>query len=113
MFFEEKCELINFLYSQTTLKYKEPSRRSLEYNAKFESFFALQDNAPTMNWLAWETKFQKYYFLFFKIILLMFTFIIINKKNSKNYVLFLVVLIYNFEIFIFNGKWLMLKDIYN
>ena len=34
----------------------------------------------------------------------MFTFIIINKKNSKNYVLFLVVLIYNFEIFIFNGK---------
>jgi len=51
-FFQEKCELIEFLYSQTTLKYKEPVKRSLEYNSKFESFFALQDNAPTMNWLA-------------------------------------------------------------
>lgn len=52
MYFEEKCELINYLYSQTTLKYKEPARRTIEYNSKFESFFALQDNAPTMNWLA-------------------------------------------------------------
>lgn len=52
VFFEEKCELINFLYSQTTLRYKEPTKRTLEYNSKFESFFALQDNAPTMNWLS-------------------------------------------------------------
>lgn len=52
IYFEEKCQLINFLYKQTTLKYKEPAKRSIEYNAKYESFFALQENAPTMNWLA-------------------------------------------------------------
>jgi hypothetical protein len=51
-YFEQKCELINYLYKETTLKYKDPSKRSEEYNIKFESFFSLQDNAPTMNWLA-------------------------------------------------------------
>jgi adenylate/nucleoside-diphosphate kinase len=51
-YFKQKCELINFLYKETTVKYKDPSKRTEEYNIKLESFFSLQDNAPTMNWLA-------------------------------------------------------------
>ncbi|CAF0775596.1 unnamed protein product [Brachionus calyciflorus] len=52
LYFQQKCELIDYLYKQTTLKYKEPSKRSNEYNVKLDSFFALQDNMPTMNWLS-------------------------------------------------------------
>ena len=51
-YFQEKCQLIDFLYNQTTVKYKDPTKRSAEYNVKYESFFSLQDNVPTMNWLA-------------------------------------------------------------
>ena len=51
-YFEEKCHLVDFLYKQSTLRYKEPAKRSLEYNAKLESFFALQENVPTANWLS-------------------------------------------------------------
>lgn len=51
-YFEQKCNLIDFLFKQATIKYKDPAKRSSEYNDKLESFFALQDNVPTMNWLA-------------------------------------------------------------
>ena len=51
-YFEQKCELINYLYNETTIKYKDPSKRTEEYNAKLENFFSLKENVPTMNWLA-------------------------------------------------------------
>jgi len=51
-YFEQKCQLIESIYSKTTLKYKDPNKRSPEYNQNFENFFALKENVPTMNWLA-------------------------------------------------------------
>jgi adenylate/nucleoside-diphosphate kinase len=52
MYFEEKCQLIDFIHSQSTVKYKEPAKRTPEFNTKLENFFALKENTPTMNWLA-------------------------------------------------------------
>jgi len=40
------------LATKTTIKYKDPSKFTREFNAKYESFFALQQNVPTMNWLS-------------------------------------------------------------
>ncbi len=51
-FFEQKCALIDTIYSSSTLSYKEPTTRSAEYNAALESFFSLKENVPTMNWLS-------------------------------------------------------------
>lgn len=52
IYFEEKCQLIDFIHSQSTLKYREPSKRSDEFNLKLENFFSLKENTPTMNWLS-------------------------------------------------------------
>lgn len=49
--FEEQCELIGYLADKTTVRYKEPGKRTAEYNVKYETFFALQHNVPTLNWL--------------------------------------------------------------
>ncbi|UJR31514.1 hypothetical protein I4U23_019003 [Adineta vaga] len=49
--FEEQCELINYLAEKTTIRYKKPEKRTPEYNVKYETFFALQHNMPTLNWL--------------------------------------------------------------
>jgi adenylate/nucleoside-diphosphate kinase len=49
--FEEQCELIAYLAEKTTVRYKEPEKRTVDYNVKYETFFALQQNAPTPNWL--------------------------------------------------------------
>lgn len=51
-FFEQKCELIDYLYKNTTIQYREKSKQMPDYSVKFESFFALQENVPTMNWLS-------------------------------------------------------------
>jgi adenylate/nucleoside-diphosphate kinase len=50
--FEEHCQLIPFLAEKTTIRYKESDRRSVEYNVKYETFFALKQNMPTLNWLS-------------------------------------------------------------
>ncbi|CAF3709748.1 unnamed protein product [Adineta steineri] len=49
--FEEQCELINYLAEKTTVRYKKPEKRTPDYNIKYETFFALQHNVPTLNWL--------------------------------------------------------------
>lgn len=49
--FEEQCELIGYLAEKTTVRYKKPEKRTPEYNVKYETFFALQHNVPTSNWL--------------------------------------------------------------
>ncbi|CAF4492974.1 unnamed protein product, partial [Rotaria socialis] len=49
--FEEQCELISYLAQKTTVRYKEPQKRSPDYNVKYETFFALRHNVPTLNWL--------------------------------------------------------------
>ncbi|CAF1144837.1 unnamed protein product [Adineta ricciae] len=49
--FEEQCELISYLAEKTTIRYKKPEKRTPEYNIKYETFFALQHNVPTLNWL--------------------------------------------------------------
>jgi hypothetical protein len=51
-YFEENCQLVHFLATKTTIKYKDASKFPTEFNNKYESFFALQQNVPTMNWLA-------------------------------------------------------------
>lgn len=51
-YFEEQCQLIRFLGRKTTLRHKDASKLSNEFNAKYESFFALKENVPTINWLA-------------------------------------------------------------
>ena len=53
--FEEQCELIGYLADKTTVRYKEPGKRTAEYNVKYETFFALQHNVPTLNWLTWRS----------------------------------------------------------
>lgn len=49
--FEEHCELISYLAEKTTVRYKEPKKQGTDYNIKYETFFALQHNVPTLNWL--------------------------------------------------------------
>ena len=49
--FEEQCELIRYLSEKTTVRYKELGKRTPEFNIKYETFFALQQNTPTPNWL--------------------------------------------------------------
>ncbi|CAF2033300.1 unnamed protein product [Rotaria magnacalcarata] len=49
--FEEQCELISYLAQKTAVRYKEPEKRSADYNVKYETFFALRHNVPTLNWL--------------------------------------------------------------
>ena len=50
--FEEQCELIGYLAERTTIRYKDPNKRSADYNVKYETFFALEHNVPTLNWLS-------------------------------------------------------------
>lgn len=50
-FFEEQCELISYLAEKTPIRYKEIDKRTPDYNIKYETFFALQQNTPTLNWL--------------------------------------------------------------
>lgn len=50
--FEEQCELISYLAQHTTIRYKPPERRTPDFNIKYETFFALKQNVPTLNWLS-------------------------------------------------------------
>ncbi|CAF1360856.1 unnamed protein product [Rotaria sp. Silwood1] len=54
--FEEQCELISYLAEKTTVHYKPSEKRTLEYNVKYETFFALRQNVPTLNWLTSKQK---------------------------------------------------------
>jgi adenylate/nucleoside-diphosphate kinase len=49
--FEEQCELISYLAEKTTVRYKESDKQAPDYQVKYETFFALQHNVPTLNWL--------------------------------------------------------------
>ncbi|CAF1405575.1 unnamed protein product [Rotaria sordida] len=49
--FEEQCELISYLAKKTTVRYKDPNKQPPDYNVKYETFFALRQNVPTLNWL--------------------------------------------------------------
>ncbi|CAF2709550.1 unnamed protein product [Rotaria sp. Silwood2] len=43
---KKQCELISYLAEKPTVRYKPP-----EYNVKYETFFVLRQNVPTLNWL--------------------------------------------------------------
>uniref|UniRef100_H3AND6 Adenylate kinase 9 n=1 Tax=Latimeria chalumnae TaxID=7897 RepID=H3AND6_LATCH len=45
--FEETCELISYLGSKMTCKYREPKDRPIDFDHKLETFLALQDVAPS------------------------------------------------------------------
>ncbi|XP_043922739.1 adenylate kinase 9 [Protopterus annectens] len=49
--YEEYCELITYLGSKMTRKYKEPQERPIDFDHKLKTFLALKDIEPTSTWV--------------------------------------------------------------
>ncbi|MBN3311086.1 KAD9 kinase, partial [Amia calva] len=49
--FEESCELISYLGSKMTQKYKEPRERPIDFDHKLQTFLALKGTEPTSTWV--------------------------------------------------------------
>ncbi|XP_015211824.2 adenylate kinase 9 isoform X1 [Lepisosteus oculatus] len=49
--FEESCELIPYLGSQMTQRYKEPQERPIDFDHKLHTFLALKGTEPTSTWI--------------------------------------------------------------